>query len=115
MSEITNVILTTAGYEDEPFAEFQRLMFPHGETGLVSCTDKRFDPPWYGGDKHLEVEIYLGAFHEFDVERAIEAIRQTPWQDAEVVQLFTSRGRDQRFTEVVWRDPADIAEHDDED
>lgn len=66
MSEITNVILTTAGFEDEGFAEFQRLLFPHGETGLVSCTDER-------------------------------------------------RGRDQRFTEVVWRDPADIAEHDDED
>lgn len=114
MSEITNVILTTSGSEGKAFAEFERLMFPHGEPGLVSCKDKRFDPPWYGGDKYLEMDIRLGAFHEFDVERAIVALRQTPWYDAEMVQLFVCRGRDQRFTEVVWRDPADIA-RDDED
>lgn len=115
MSDITNVIVTTGGFEEEGFMEFQRLMFPHGGAGLVSCADKRFDAPWYGGDKYLEVEIYLGAFREFDVDRAIAALRQTPWKDAEVVQLFISRGRRQRFTEVAWQDPAAVDARDEED
>jgi hypothetical protein len=115
MSEITNVIFATFLSEGERFTELQRILFPHGEPGLVSCTDKRFDPPWYGGEKHLEVCIYLGAFQEFDVERAIAAIRQIRWRDPESVQLFICRGRDQRFAEVVWRDPADIARDDEED
>jgi hypothetical protein len=109
MSEITNVILTTESCEDEPLAEFQRLMFPHEETGLVNCRDKRFNPPWYGGDKYLEVDIYLGAFREFDVDRAIAALRQARWIEPESVKLYISRGRHQRFAEVVWQDPADVA------
>lgn len=100
MNHVTNVILTSFVGDKANLDKLNGLSWYKGGRGLISCADKRFQPPWYGGSKHLEMNVWLGAFRELDVEELVSAIRQLEWGDPECVRLFVCEGGAGRFTRI---------------
>jgi hypothetical protein len=96
MSRVTNAILL-AGVgrvpDDEiPMAnEFLR-------TNELGGGEFREVTDHAGGYKHLECRVYLSAFNHGDTDGIVEAVRQAPWRDREMVQLFVKEQEEELFT-----------------
>lgn len=102
MRHVTNVIVTGFVSEDTKLAKLNALPWHHSGRGLVSCDYSKSTFRWYGGDKSLEQEIWIGAFSELDVPALAAAMRQVDWDDPEAVRLYVSEGEDGRFTCIDW-------------
>jgi hypothetical protein len=114
MSQVASVILTSFLWDKDKLDMLNALPWYEGGRGLISCTDKRFQPPWYGGDKHLEMNVWLGAFHDMDLDALVAAIQQITWEDPECVRLFVCTGDVGRFIRIDCQLPPK-AEDDPED
>jgi hypothetical protein len=96
MSQVTNVLLTTAW--GEGFSAVH-LLRQAGFT-FISCNDEGLPVGWYAGTKMLECEIYPGAFNHLDLNKLVAAINAAPWESPESVQLFVQGQDEDRFREV---------------
>lgn len=102
MSQVTNVILKVACGDEEHVRDLNTL-WSSGKP-LVSC-DAAYDDAliqggWYGGDKHLECEIYPAAFNHLNLDELCEAIRRVPWEYPDSVQLFAQAENQDRLREI---------------
>lgn len=88
MSNVTNVILTTFIDEHNALAEVNKALAEAGHSPLISCADPRLPQGWYGGDKFLEVDIFIGAYNNLNVPHLVKACKAAPWDDPGAVALF---------------------------
>ena len=84
MSQVTNVILTTASYEHaiDAVNEFLRNADGGGHGEFIEVTKHA------GGTKAMECAVYLSAFNHADTDTILRAVDQAPWEDREWVQVF---------------------------
>jgi hypothetical protein len=68
MSWVTNAILHYTQWYGPDFLEQVNTFFEGRGKGFVSVHDEQLPPHWYGGSKHLECELAIGAFNHLDVE-----------------------------------------------
>lgn len=101
MRRVTNVIVT-GFHEYRKLAELNALPWHHSGRGLVSCDYAKPELTWYGGNKYLEKEIWIGAFSEVDVPALAAAMRKVDWYDPEAVRLYVSEGERGRFICIDW-------------
>ena len=103
MSNVLNVIITGSLSEKEVIGRINEVMEFRGDIGIVSCTDKQFETPWYGGDKHLEMVIGIGACGGMTIAKLAAGMRQVEWEEPNGVQLFVCESEDEFFKEIDWR------------
>jgi len=85
MSQVTNVILTTASYEHaiDAVNEFLRNADGGGHGEFIEVTKHA------GGTKAMGCAVYLSAFNYADSDTILRAVdHQAPWTDREWVQVF---------------------------
>jgi hypothetical protein len=95
MSRVTNVIITTCAGEDETAEALNRacvwndaIPFRHVPSSHVA------------GDKHLECNVFTGAFNHLDLLRLIQSVSSVRWNYPESVQLFVLEEESERFREL---------------
>jgi len=105
MSTVTNVILILSVSEDEEdrikeinsyFSKEDTSSFPTSK-GLVSADDKSIPNHWYGGQKMLETNVYIGAFNGLDIEEFLEHLKSIKFEDSENVQVFYQLQAEDKF------------------
>ncbi len=95
MSEVTNVILTTAAGET-----IHALNAAWDFAGCPMFSDVSYTS---AGCKHLECNVYLGGFNHLDLERFIATVKGIAWDYPASVQLFVLEEHDERFREIgLW-------------
>lgn len=93
MSQVTNVILKAAAGE----YQIDKLNL------LLAYACPFVDSDYCAGDKHLEVNIYLGAFNHLDLDDFRRTVESVQWDYPESLQLFIQEDNDERFREVgLW-------------
>ena len=75
MRSVHNVILTSRLWDEDKLEKLNALPWYGGERGLVSCDYDKPRSAWYGVSKYLEMNIWIGAFRELDVDALVSAIR----------------------------------------
>ena len=100
MSAVTNILLhidlDTANRIEEVNEFFSRKDL-RGWPPLVSLDDPRLPRGWYGGDKRLEADIYVGAYNHFELQSFIEYLQSIAWRDDDAVQLFVKEYDEMEF------------------
>ena len=103
MSYVTNVILHTSlmewgGWSSHSLLPRVNAFFEEsGGGGLVAVDDPALPTGWYGGNKFLEAQLYLGAFNYLILEEFIAHLRSLPWEAPESVQLIIKEENDDKF------------------
>jgi len=96
MSQVTSVILTTAAGEIDIDAFNELWEFD----GAPEFADHA---PISAGDKHLECNVYLGAFNYLNLAAFVATIKKVEWSFPNEVQLFVQEHNSVRFREVgLW-------------
>ena len=104
MSVVTNVMLSfSIGEEDyeagdgwgHPIVdEINKLLVNDHHGKLVNVA--RFA----GGEKHMETDVYMGAFNIFDTKQFITYVNMMNWTEPEHVQVFVQEQEEYSFTEM---------------
>jgi len=71
MSVVTNAMLHYP-LDDEVFLSRVTIYFPPNIRGFVWVKNKKLPGHWYGGSKHLECSVAIGAFNRLDLQSLIE-------------------------------------------
>jgi hypothetical protein len=104
MSCVTNVILCFScadGGPDTGVIKEVNSFFDLGKVnGLKSIDSTTLPRRWYGGDKMMEANLYVGAFNHLDLPQFVEHLQRLPWRHPEIVQLFVMEENDERFREI---------------
>jgi hypothetical protein len=102
VSIVTNVILTCSLQESDgddglvPAIAFLNNWLDDRGT-LVSVRELA------GGGKVMEAHVFLGAYNLLDVQGFLEAVRTTPWEDAECVRVFLQEQHEDAFRDAGVR------------
>ncbi|HEX6798445.1 MAG TPA: hypothetical protein VF116_12115 [Ktedonobacterales bacterium] len=108
MSWVTNTILHyangTPGYLDRVNAFFEGDQY-----GFVSVKDPRLPDGWYGGSKHLECNLAIGAFNHLDLDGLIRHLRKVDPHDANL-QLMVLEQEQYRFRIININDEPTTSE-----
>jgi hypothetical protein len=101
MSWVTNAILHYEQWYGPDFLEQVNAFFEGSAKGFVSVHDEQLPRHWYGGSKHLECELAIGAFNHLDVEGLAQhlcsLIGPHLAEDYEELQLIVLEQEQQRF------------------
>lgn len=104
MSRVTNLLLHTSsadkfvkGEATPRIQEVNRFFEQSNVKGLVALDDPSLPKRWYGGSKHLEAQLYVGAFNYLNLEAFIKHLRGIQWQVPEWVQLIVKEQDDGLF------------------
>lgn len=123
MSWVTNVVLSIDS--DDRIGEVNRYFVakaedvnanismdtPYPSFPLVSVDDPSLPRWWYGGSKHLEAILLIGAMNYFDLTEFVEHLRGIAWEYPEAVQLFVRQQEDFAFRLInVFPDAFAIAQ-----
>ena len=98
MSRVTNVIITTESCDDcnlQLLNEAVKRM-----PGYTAGTEFQDLDALSGGDKHLECNIYVGAFNHLSVRSFCEAVASVLWNHPETVQVFIKEEEAEGFVEL---------------
>jgi hypothetical protein len=100
MSEVTDIILTFSGIENEnvKLKEINRWLLDNGKWGIFGEEATKIS----GGNKHLQCRIYVAAFNYFDEVKFLEYIFGLTWSDAASVQVFTKGEYNHILREWNW-------------
>jgi hypothetical protein len=104
MSMVTNIILSIGTAEDADMRlnevnYFFKRQGKEGDwvEGLVSIEDDVLPRGWYGGNKSIEANIYIGAYKNIDVAEFLKYIREcVKWETGEN-QLFIKEDFETKF------------------
>ena len=97
MSVVTNLILSFSISEDEQSRVEEINTFFNNGRGfkLVSAdferklADDYYEAKtWYGGSKHLETPLFVGAYNHLDIDGLIDHLKSVNWEEPENVQLI---------------------------
>jgi hypothetical protein len=116
VSDVTNLILifsTTETDLREMDPALDRLVavnqfFDEG-FGLVSVHDARLPNAWYGGSKHLETEIAIGAMNHLDLDAFLNHVRSVEWAYPYAVQVVVQGQQEWKFRLIDAFPDADVA------
>ncbi|NQY05521.1 MAG: hypothetical protein HRT68_04760 [Flavobacteriaceae bacterium] len=99
MSKVTNIILTSSVIENEEFVikEIEKFILRGNSLKIVSINNKTLPEGWYGGSKHFESNVFIGAYNYLDIKSFINHLKIIKWKDPECVQLFYLEEDDYRF------------------
>lgn len=99
MSYVTNVILHIGILEnkDQKIEEVNTYFLDRDIYPLISVVDEKLPRDWYGGDKRLECNLYLGAFNYLYLDEFIAHLRTIQWKDPESLQLIIKEREDDKF------------------
>ncbi len=102
MSRVTS-LLFSIGPEDETdliMGRINEYLSLHRYNGLVSLEDRKLPNCWYGGDQHLEADVYVGAFNFFELDRFVEMLKaiDVEWQYPQCVQIIIQGPDDMAFS-----------------
>ena len=107
MSEVTNMILSFSIGEDESSSINEINLFSNNGRGfnIVSAdfeeggnwVGKENQNRWYGGSKHLETPLYIGAFNNLDIEAFIQLLKGIKWEEPDNVQVILKEQNSNKF------------------
>ena len=101
MSRVTNLLLHINALETAPASgkilEVNQFFERNDKHGLVSLDASSLPRGWYGGDKMLEANLYVGAFNFLDLEAFLEHIRSLAWQEGDQVQAIVMKQEEDKF------------------
>ena len=100
MSKVTNLILLTGlGESEEYLTESFRKFKVQGEPfNIVWIDDKTLPSAWYGGTKHFEANVFIGAYNYLDLPSLITFLKsEVKWEDPTYVQLLVQEQDDLKF------------------
>jgi hypothetical protein len=100
MSKVTNLIIATSLIEDIEYlkGKFKQHTTPGYSIDIVSVDDEKLPKGWYGGNKFLEVNLFIGAYNYFNLENFLMFCKQEiNWEMPESVQIFVKEQDDLRF------------------
>jgi len=101
MSWVTNLLLYVNARDAEPEGgkrvEVNEFFEQSDKLGLISLDNPALPRGWYGGDKMLEAQIYVGAFNYLDLEGFLEHVRGLAWQKDDSVQVFVKKQEEDVF------------------
>jgi hypothetical protein len=95
MSRVTNLLLHFGTVEDEREMLTRVNLFFTNQFGFIDIETPQNG--WYGGSKHLEVNLAVGAFNYLDLKALVRHIKKLEWRDKEAVQLIVCDHDDLRF------------------
>ena len=102
MANVTNIMVVTAVADKAHVDALNDLERFFGTVGLVSCLDTDSGGKRYGGDCPMEHNIHIGACRGLYIGDLVAAMRATPWNHPELVQVFVCTGDDEWFRELDW-------------
>jgi hypothetical protein len=99
MSKVTNIILITSGIDDSSFTtELLSKFIVNGEPFVIRAVDDPSLPTgWYGGNRVLECNIFIGAYTSFPLNEFISFITNVNWYLPENIQLLVKEDSDYKF------------------
>lgn len=101
MSVVTNLLLHIGISEEEDEqlkainAFFTERAYPHEKPLVAMDTEEHHS--WYGGTKHLECYLFVGAFNHFDLDGFIKHLKSLTWVASEDVQIILKEDNDTNF------------------
>ena len=101
MSDISDIILTTAGYEEgrpdpngDPIAYLNAwLLETHHEPNAFRQVNAHA-----GGKRSMNNNVYLAGINHLDADGLLKAFRDAPWNEPECVQLMLKKEEDNLYT-----------------
>lgn len=99
MSDVTNLMITFGGSEDEAAVIEKLREYKHRGLSFhtVSVDDDKLPKGWYGGSKNLECTILIGAYNHLHFKSLVEFMRNMPWERPDNVQLIVKMQWDSKF------------------
>ena len=92
MSFVTTVLLVFPKAEDEEMRmgevnQFHYLDTPLSLRSIEEASGNR-DITWYGGNKPVVTNVYIGSYNHFDIRGFLDHLRSVRWENPERVQVF---------------------------
>lgn len=100
MSVVTNIIITASMNEDVKYLtqKFNEFRLNGNSFNLVSIDDEALAKGWYGGNKMMEANIFLGAFNNLDLQALISFMKEEiDWASPECIQLISKSHNNFKF------------------
>jgi hypothetical protein len=99
VSVVTNLLIafSSGEREDEVLAQLRKYMHHGHAFSIVSVKNPALPPGWYGGSKHLETGLLVGAYNHLDLAALIAFMQQMQWNDPEDVQLIVKEQETFKF------------------
>lgn len=89
MSVVTNVILTTEISDEDTIAQVNAGLDRMEKSHLLPVHTS-----WHRG-KAVEINIYIGAYNHFNLEKFVEIVQAVTWDDPQCVRLFVNEQNDE--------------------
>jgi len=114
VSHVTNVILTFPLGEEQALAVLNERLACKGYERRVWFrpfdSDGTEDGELYNrdvstGTKRLETNVCLAAFNYLNIPDLVAEVRAAPWAEPEYVQLFVQDEHENRFTDLLTKEP----------
>ena len=99
MSLVTNAIIVASGSYNETLLLFINEYFTKGGgygRGFSDIDSDDLPDGWYGGDKCLEANIFIGAFNYLRIDELVAHLRSADWC-GNYCQLIYKGQEDSRF------------------
>lgn len=100
MSAVTNLIIACSGSEREHdvIAQFSKFSDRGSVFKIESVHSSALKSNWYGGNKKLECNLFIGAYNYLPLDELIEFMKtDMSWDDIETVQIMVKEPNDDRF------------------
>ncbi len=113
MSWVTNLLLHISSRStNEKIAQVNDFFDRDNKLGLVSLDAPGLPKGWYGGDKMLEANLYVGAFNYLNLDEFLEHIRGLAWEEGDQVQAFVKKQEQDVFHVIdVFNAAVSTSEH----
>ena len=98
MSVVTNLLIAYGNEDDEKVLQ-QLSQYLHHEQPfrIVSVEDATLPKGWYGGSKHLETGLLIGAYNSLQLAELLAFMKTMEWAEPEDVQLIVKEQWDIKF------------------
>ena len=99
MSVVTNLLIafSCGERENEVLAQLRHHTHRGQAFSIVSVKSPALPPGWYGGRKHLETGLLVGAYNHLDLAALLAFMQQMEWKDPEDVQLIVKEQNTFKF------------------
>ena len=95
LSVVTNTILHSSN-GSPAFLDEVNKFFEGSQQGFVSVDDPKLPRGWYGGSRHLERSLAIGAFNHLDLDKLVRYLHDLA-PDDENLQVIVCEQEDWRF------------------
>lgn len=104
MSVVTNLIVTwgcgegdSKNYDEDIILRINNYFKEDTSAGANQRFPIVRNTDWYGGSKHLECGLAIGAFNYLNLEEFIEYLKSINWKYKDEVQVIVKEQDDMRF------------------